>query len=291
MASKGGVIVTVEKIVSTDFLRAHAGYVRLPGYRVLAVCEVPFGGHPSGMTSHGIHGVEGYAIDNPFIFTLRQACKQKEALDAWMEEWVLSCPDHSAYVNKLGADRVKSLKDKSRPKAWQDDYESVRRSLKVDEPGNAMERMVVAATREIITRGDKNTTGTLEQELYSGKIRTDQDLKKRAEELIVQLTIRDDKRKVSEQGGILMGEVSETEGGVTRIRRLYATAGEYAIVEIINSETHLKRLGKSGNFVVMGNQITQEIAHACIRHNWKGAAFRMQSGSSYPQWRGHHRPG
>jgi acyl CoA:acetate/3-ketoacid CoA transferase alpha subunit len=105
LGSKQGVIVTTEKIVSTDFLRAHAGYVRLPGYRVLAVCEVPFGGHPGGMTAHGIRGIQGYAVDNPFVFTLKRACKRKETLDAWMEEWVLSCPDHLTYVKKLGRDR------------------------------------------------------------------------------------------------------------------------------------------------------------------------------------------
>jgi len=161
LGSKQGVIVTAEKIVSTDFLRANAGYVRLPGYRVLAVCEVPFGGHPAGMTAHGIRGIQGYAVDNPFVFTLRQACKKKETLDAWMEEWVLSCPDHSAYVKKLGRDRVKKLKDKACPDAWQEDYESVRQNLRFDEPANAMERMVVAATREIISRVKGNQYRTL----------------------------------------------------------------------------------------------------------------------------------
>jgi acyl CoA:acetate/3-ketoacid CoA transferase beta subunit len=161
MGSRRGVIVTAEKIVSTDFLRAHAGYVRLPGYRVLAVCDVPFGGHPSGMTSHGIHGIQGYAVDNPFVFTLRQACKERETLDPWMEEWVLSCPDQSAYLKKLGQDRLKNLKDKARPDAWQDDYESIRQKLKDDEPANAMERMVIAATREIISRVKNNRYRTL----------------------------------------------------------------------------------------------------------------------------------
>ena len=161
LGSRQGVIVTAEKIVSTDFLRAHAGYVRLPGYRVLAVCEVPFGGHPSGMNSHGVNEIEGYAIDNPFVFTLRQACKKRETLDAWMKEWVLSCPDQSAYVKKLGPDRLKNLKDKARPDAWQDDYQSSRQKLKDDEPANAMERMVGAATREIISRVKINQYRTL----------------------------------------------------------------------------------------------------------------------------------
>ena len=161
MGSKKGVIITAEKIVSTNFLRAHAGYVRLPGYRVLAVCEVPFGGHPGGMTAHGIRGIQGYAVDNPFVFTLKRACKRKETLDAWMEEWVLSCPDHLTYVKKLGRDRVKKLKDKARPDAWQEDYQSIRQNLKLDEPANAMERMVVAATREIISRVKGNQYRTL----------------------------------------------------------------------------------------------------------------------------------
>jgi acyl CoA:acetate/3-ketoacid CoA transferase alpha subunit/acyl CoA:acetate/3-ketoacid CoA transferase beta subunit len=161
MGSKKGVILTVEKIVSTNFLRAHAGYVRLPGYRVLAVCEVAFGGHPGGMTAHGIRGIQGYAVDNPFIFTLRQACKKKETLDAWMEEWVLSCADHLTYVKKLGRDRVKKLKDKARPDAWQEDYESIRQNLKFDEPANAMERMVVSAAREIISRVKGNRYRTI----------------------------------------------------------------------------------------------------------------------------------
>jgi acyl CoA:acetate/3-ketoacid CoA transferase alpha subunit/acyl CoA:acetate/3-ketoacid CoA transferase beta subunit len=161
MGSKRGAIVTAEKIVSTDFLRANAGYVRLPGYRVLAVCEVPRGGHPSGVSTHGITGVEGYAVDNPFVFTLRQACRKKETLDAWMEEWVFSCPDHAAYMKKLGPERVRNLMIKARPDAWKSDTESIRPKLDIDEPTNAMERMVIAAAREVISRVKRNQYRTL----------------------------------------------------------------------------------------------------------------------------------
>jgi len=58
------------------------------------------------MTSHGVQGVEGYAIDNPFIFKLRQACKKKETLDAWMEEWVLSCADPFRLPREIGGGSV-----------------------------------------------------------------------------------------------------------------------------------------------------------------------------------------
>lgn len=154
-------IVTVEKIVSTDFLRQHAGFVRLPGYRVLSVSEVPIGGHPSGCNVHGVDGIEGYAVDNPFVLELRQACRKKETLDSWMEEWVFKCPDRSDYLKKLGQARLATLKEKSHPHAWLHDLESVRPQIQTEEPANALERMVVAAAREIISRVKQNNYRTL----------------------------------------------------------------------------------------------------------------------------------
>jgi len=127
--------------------------------------------------------------------------------------------------------------------------------------------------REIITRGDKTSTETLENELYSGRIVTDEDLKKRADELKIFLAIRDDKRKVTERDGILVGEVSESEGGVIKKRRLFATAGEYALAEITNSGIRLTGSGKAGNFVVLGNTVTKQIAHTCIRDHWNNGAI------------------
>ena len=127
--------------------------------------------------------------------------------------------------------------------------------------------------REIITYGDRISTETLEHELYSGLISTDDDLKKRAGELGISLTIRNDKRKVTQRDGILVGEVSETEGGVTRKRRLYATTGEYALAEITDADLRLTGKGKASNFVVLGNQVTKQIAHSCIQEHWKNGGM------------------
>jgi len=127
--------------------------------------------------------------------------------------------------------------------------------------------------RELITCGDRVSTEILEQELYNGQIVTDDDLKKRAEALGLSLVIRDDKRKVTQRDGILVGEVSETEGGVSKKRRLYATAGEYALAEITDTDLRLTGKGKAGNFVVLGNQVTKQIAHSCIRENWKNGGM------------------
>ncbi|HUT38832.1 MAG TPA: DUF2121 domain-containing protein [Methanoregula sp.] len=133
--------------------------------------------------------------------------------------------------------------------------------------------VIAGDMREIITLGDRMSTETLEQELYSGQIVTDEDLKKRAEELNVSLTISDEKRKVTQRENILVGEVSETQGGITRKRRLYATAGEYAMVEITGSVITMTGKGRASNFVVLGNQITKQIAHSCIQEHWKNGGI------------------
>jgi hypothetical protein len=123
-------------------------------------------------------------------------------------------------------------------------------------------------TREIITIGDDISTGILEHELYSGLLVTDNDMKKRAGDLGLVLTINDDKRKVTRRNGLLIGEVSETRCGVTRTKRLYATAGEYVLAEVTGSTVNVTGKGTASNFVVLGNEITQRIAHACIREQW-----------------------
>jgi len=161
LASKQGVLITVEKVVSTEFLRAHSGFVRLPGSRVLAVSEVPLGGHPGGCNVHEITGIEGYAVDNPFILDLRRACRKKETLDAWMAEWVFSCSDSLTYRKKLGEQRVDALKEKSKPDFWKEDLTAILPTLRTHPPANAVERMVIAASREIISRVKQSQYQTL----------------------------------------------------------------------------------------------------------------------------------
>ena len=129
-------------------------------------------------------------------------------------------------------------------------------------------------TREIITIGDEISTEILEHELYSGLLITDDDVKKRAIDLGISLTINDDKRKVTQRNGTLVGEVSETKCGVTKKRRLYATAGEYVLAEVTGSTVHVTGKGTASNFVVLGNEITQQIAHACIREQWKNGGMQ-----------------
>ena len=122
--------------------------------------------------------------------------------------------------------------------------------------------------REITFEGDKLDRERLEKELYSGAIVTDEELVKKAEEFGVSITVTDCKSKVSERNGVLMGEVSSVEGGVVKKRRLYASAGNYAITELRDIEIVLTSHGKGSNFIAFGNEFTKQVANKCFKDNW-----------------------
>lgn len=122
--------------------------------------------------------------------------------------------------------------------------------------------------REITFEGDKSYREKLEKELYNGAIVTDDELVKKAEEFGVKITISDCKEKVSERDGVLVGEVSSIEGGVVKKRRLYASAGNHAIVELMNSEMTLTSQGKGSNFIAFGNEFTKQVANKCFKDHW-----------------------
>ncbi len=128
--------------------------------------------------------------------------------------------------------------------------------------------------REITYLGSRISTERLEEELYKGLIVTDDELERRARELGVMIRIRDDKVKVSERDGVLVGEVTSLEGGVLRKRRVYASGGSYAIVDTGEGAPVPRGRGGAGNFVVLGNEKTKAIAHRWIRERWKNGSLR-----------------
>lgn len=122
--------------------------------------------------------------------------------------------------------------------------------------------------REITFEGDKPDREKLEKELYKGAIVTDDELTKKAEEFGVKITVIDCKNKIFERDNVLIGEVSSVEGGISKKRRLYASAGNYAIAEIINNEINLTSHAKGSNFIAFGNDFTKKVANRCFKENW-----------------------
>ncbi|WP_067073447.1 MJ0548 connectase family domain-containing protein [Methanoculleus horonobensis] len=128
--------------------------------------------------------------------------------------------------------------------------------------------------REIAFGGDDSLIEELERELYDGSIASDRDLAERADAIGVAIRVRDDKAKVSQRDGMLVGEVTETEGAKTSRKRLYATKGNYAIAEVVESRLQVTQKGRASNFVVLGNEITKRVADQCIQGMWEGGTIR-----------------
>lgn len=147
-ASRGGVIVTVEKVVSPDFIRKHSHMVTLPGYLVKAVCEVPFGAHPEGMLCPGLEE-ECYGGDYDFTLEYQAACEEARNLDTWVEEWVLGCENHDEYLCKLGTERLQLLRVKVNRDAWRRDMGSWPEKV-LKRPGYTSNEMMIAAAAQKI---------------------------------------------------------------------------------------------------------------------------------------------
>ena len=128
--------------------------------------------------------------------------------------------------------------------------------------------VIVGDMREIFLGGDDATVQHLECELYNGNIKTDIELRQRAKDLGVSIVIRDDKCKVTELEGVLIGQVCETESGGKRTRRVYVSAGNYAIADIEGSRFDLKKKGEGSSFIILGNEVTKAIANQMIREYW-----------------------
>ena len=118
-AAREGVILSTEKVVSTAYLRQNNHLVKIPASIVKAVVELPMGSHPRGLTNVGVTELTQYAEDYRFMYEVNKAAREsKEALMAWIDEWILSCETHEAFIEKLGADRVKRLRGKAQGSVW-----------------------------------------------------------------------------------------------------------------------------------------------------------------------------
>ena len=109
-ASRGGIIVTVEKLVTEEFIRNHSLLVKIPGTLVNAVCVVPLGAHPQNMNAQSLPEFEGYGLDKEFLKYFRLAAEDADSFNHWIKEWILDCQTHEDYLDKLGGRRICDLK-------------------------------------------------------------------------------------------------------------------------------------------------------------------------------------
>lgn len=128
-----------------------------------------------------------------------------------------------------------------------------------------------------IMAGDKRRIGfygspeareTLEDELYAGKIKTEEELIKKAEKSGINLKISDDITKIREMDNVLVGEVISRATHETKRKRIYAISGAYSMVELTGSNIDTVKSG-GRSIIVYGNKYTQELAEKTIKSYWK----------------------
>lgn len=157
-----GAIVTVERIVDADFIKRYSHFVKVPSYLVKAVCHVPFGSHPAGLSNYGLESeVTGYETDRDAIIDLRQRCKDPALLDAWMEEWVFGCEDHAEYMRKVGYERVWYLQGKSSLDSWEDELADAVGEMNAGPDYTATEMMISVGARVLATKSRQSGYRTI----------------------------------------------------------------------------------------------------------------------------------
>jgi glutaconate CoA-transferase, subunit A len=97
------VIVVVEELVDEAVIRADPNRTIIPGLIVDAVVVEPFGAHPSYVQG-------AYDRDNRFYLDWDPISRDEEATQEWLRGWVYELDGRAAYVERLGAERVASLR-------------------------------------------------------------------------------------------------------------------------------------------------------------------------------------
>ncbi|MDR1819632.1 MAG: DUF2121 domain-containing protein [Methanobrevibacter sp.] len=128
--------------------------------------------------------------------------------------------------------------------------------------------VMVGDKRKIAFFGEKSNRERLEENLYSGVLKTDEEFFNKAKELNISYKITEDAVKIKSLENALVGEVSTRTTSETKRKRIYATTNAYKIVELLGSEIVSSESGK-GSIIVFGNKITKSLANKYINEFWK----------------------
>ncbi len=97
------VLVTVEEITSTEVIRSDPNRTLVPGFKVAAVVEAPWGAHPSPVQGY-------YGHDDDFYVDYARRTKDPDDSRAWFEEWVWGVKSREEYIIKFGPSGLDHLR-------------------------------------------------------------------------------------------------------------------------------------------------------------------------------------
>lgn len=96
------IVVSTEEIVDKGLVQLSSNLTIIPGFRVAAVVQEPWGAHPSESFGY-------YDRDIHFALDYSQRAQTREGFEAFLEEWVYGVADRREYARKLGENRLREL--------------------------------------------------------------------------------------------------------------------------------------------------------------------------------------
>jgi glutaconate CoA-transferase subunit A len=89
------VLVTAERVISTEEIRRQPEATVIPAFCVDAVCEVPCGSYPGNMAGE-------YFSDEDHLRQWLQAEKEEAQLRAFLKKYIYGVPDFAGYLERCG---------------------------------------------------------------------------------------------------------------------------------------------------------------------------------------------
>jgi len=89
------VIITCERLISSEDIRRHPTQTSIPYFLVDAVCEVPYGNYPGNM-------VYEYFSDEEHLQEWLKVEEDPAAFQAFLQRNIYDCKDHHEYISKNG---------------------------------------------------------------------------------------------------------------------------------------------------------------------------------------------
>ena len=97
------IIICAEEIVDSDVIMRDPNRTLVPAFRVDAVVEEPWGGHPAPLTGF-------YDMDWPYYAYYERETQTVEQFDEFLKRWVYGVKDRKEYLRLLGEERLENLR-------------------------------------------------------------------------------------------------------------------------------------------------------------------------------------
>jgi glutaconate CoA-transferase subunit A len=97
------IIVCAEEIVESDVVMGDPNRTLVPGFRVNAVVEEPWGGHPAPVAGY-------YDMDWPYYAYYERGSRTEEKVHAFLRKWVHGVQSRREYLELLGDRRMDALR-------------------------------------------------------------------------------------------------------------------------------------------------------------------------------------